>query len=87
MAINPVRNKDALWAYYCGIFSIIPLLSLFFGPLAVLMGWKGLQKIKTTPNTPGKVHSWIGIFIGSIAFITNMTVLLLLLNWINSIQT
>lgn len=60
----PYKNPTALIAYYCGIFSLIPLLGLFAGIPAVILGIIGLRKHKANPVVKGVAHAWIGIGLG-----------------------
>ena len=64
--IIPYKNPAALIAYYCGIFSLIPLLGLFVGIPAVILGVIGLRKRKANPVIKGAVHAWIGIGLGGL---------------------
>ncbi|MCW3053685.1 MAG: hypothetical protein JWN14_2855 [Chthonomonadales bacterium] len=60
----PMGNPKALTAYYLGIFSFIPLLGIFLGIAAFVLGLQGLKAAKQTPEIKGKTHAWIGIVIG-----------------------
>jgi hypothetical protein len=58
------KNAKALWAYYLGIFSFIPLIGLPMGAAAFILGIKGLQFARDNPEAKGKIHAWIGIVLG-----------------------
>ena len=62
--IIPYKNKAALIAYYCGVFSVIPCFPL--GLVAVGLGIKGLKHAKEHPASRGQVHAWIGIIAGGV---------------------
>jgi hypothetical protein len=56
-AIFPTRNPGALWAYYLAVFSLIPVLGIFLGPPAFILGWKGLRAARENPQVEGKIHA------------------------------
>jgi hypothetical protein len=60
----PYRNPSALWAYYLGIFSLLPCFPL--GIVAVVLGFKGLKLANERPLAHGRVHAWIGIVLGGL---------------------
>ena len=65
------HEKPSMWillSYYCGIFSIIPILGLILGPIAVLLAMIGLWKGKVGQITSGLWIGRIGLFIGGLAF-------------------
>lgn len=62
----PYRNTSALIAYYLGVFSIIPLVGIPLGVIAVVLGIKGLRKAAQNPAAKGKVHAWVGIIVGGL---------------------
>jgi hypothetical protein len=67
----PTKNKEALIAYYLGLFSIFPLLGLFMGIAAMVLGKKGMDNFKANPITKGKTHAGIGIGCGLCGFLFN----------------
>jgi hypothetical protein len=71
-SIIPFRNVSALFAYYCGVFSLIPVLGFFLGIASVLLGTIGLRKAAEYPESKGKVHAWIGIVLGSIVLLVHI---------------
>jgi hypothetical protein len=62
----PYRNPLALWSYYLGIFSLLPLLGFFTGVTAVVLGVIGLRRAGANPRLRGKVHAWVGIVCGAL---------------------
>jgi|WetSurMetagenome_2_1015567.scaffolds.fasta_scaffold851842_1 hypothetical protein len=62
----PYKNARALWAYYLGVFSLIPFLGIPFGIAAMVLGIKGLHYVRLHPEAKGKAHAWIGIILGGI---------------------
>jgi hypothetical protein len=60
----PTNNKNALIAYYIGLFSLLPLLGLVMAPLAVWLGRKGLVFATQNPAVKGRTHAWVGIICG-----------------------
>lgn len=63
----PYRNGLALGAYYTGVFSLIPCLGLALGPVAIVLGFFGLNYARKKHRAGGKAHSIIGIVLGSLA--------------------
>ncbi len=68
----PTSNPAALMAYYCAVFSIIPVFGLLLGPIALILGVVGLQKIKTDPRLAGTAHAWIGLALGGVVTLSYM---------------
>ena len=62
----PYKNVPALIAYYLGIFSLLPVIGLPLGMVAVVLGIMGLIKKSKMPQVRGTAHALIGIILGSI---------------------
>jgi hypothetical protein len=60
----PYKNAQALWAYYLGIFSLIPCFGIPLGIAAIILGFRGLSYAKAHPEARGKAHAWVGIIGG-----------------------
>ena len=60
--IIPYKNAPALVAYYCGVFSVLPLFPI--GMTAFVLGVIGLRRHRREPAVRGRVHAWIGILVG-----------------------
>lgn len=69
--IIPYRNAPALAGYYTGVASLIPIIGLLAGPVAIGLGVKGLKNAKANPNAKGKAHAITAIVLGSLATIGN----------------
>ncbi|MEM7166261.1 MAG: hypothetical protein AAF581_12395 [Planctomycetota bacterium] len=69
--VIPYKNPRALGAYYLGLFSIFPLLGLFMGIAALVLGRGGLKAAKEEPVIKGTVHAYIGIGCGSVGVLLN----------------
>ena len=65
----PYKNGQALAAYYCGVFSLIPVLGLLLGPIAVILGILGNNYARANPEAKGMGHAITGIILGSIGFL------------------
>lgn len=59
----PTANPPALIGYYFGLFGAFCFI---LAPVGLILGLKGLKKIKENPNLPGKVHAWVGVIGGAI---------------------
>ena len=68
----PTKNGPALASYYIGLFSVIPLLGLLMGLVAVVLGIKGLGKAREHPEVKGKIHAWVGIVSGGLFALINL---------------
>lgn len=66
--VIPYKNPQALAAYYCGIFSVIPCFII--GLAGLFLGLRGLKNHKENPKVSGLAHAWIGIVLGAIFGIT-----------------
>lgn len=62
----PYKNPRALWAYYLGLFSLIPGFGVFLGIAALILGIGGLRHVKLHPEARGKVHAWVGVIMGAL---------------------
>lgn len=65
--IIPYKNKSALIGYYTSIGSLIPVVGLIAGPVAIWLGVKGLKAVKSDPRVHGTAHAWVAIILGSIS--------------------
>jgi hypothetical protein len=59
------RPASAIAAGYLGLFSFFPLIGLVAGILAVVLGVRALQQIKSDPALSGKGRAWFGIIAGA----------------------
>jgi predicted RNA-binding Zn-ribbon protein involved in translation (DUF1610 family) len=73
----PSRNPPALWAYYLGIFSLVPCFGFILAIAAIIMGIKGLKKVKADPQVKGKVHAIIGVSLGGVVLLGYLLILVL----------
>ena len=71
----PYKNAQALIAYYCGVFSIIPCFII--GIVALVLGIRGLKFAKQHPEAKGRAHAWIGILAGGFFGIVYLIVTIL----------
>ena len=65
--IIPYKNLPALLGYYCGVFSLIPLLGLPLGIAAIPLGITGLRKQRRQPAVRGHVHAWVAVILGTLS--------------------
>jgi WD40 repeat protein len=68
----PTSNPKALAAYYLGVFSLIPILGLILGPLALIFGIKGKRYANANPKAKGWGHAIAGIVLGSFTTLLNV---------------
>jgi hypothetical protein len=74
----PYKNAAALWSYYLGVFSFIPVLGIPLGIAAVMTGLRGLSFVKQNPAVQGRVHAWIGLVLGGLFTAGNILLVLLI---------
>ena len=68
----PYGNPPAVIAYGLSVVGLIPGLGLICGPLAVLFGLIGRQRVRRDPSVRGYGHSLLmGVGLGSFEFIVN----------------
>ena len=78
--VIPYKNPAALFAYYCGVFSLIPCFALVLGPVAVILGIVGLVYRRKHPQTRGMAHAWIGIVLGTLTVLLNIAAFVVLVS-------
>ena len=62
--VIPYKNGTALGAYYCGVFSFIPVLGCALGPVAIILGVLGVLYANKHPKAKGTGHAIFGIVAG-----------------------
>jgi hypothetical protein len=77
--VIPYKNPHALIAYYLGIFSLLPVVGLPLGIIAIGLGISGLTRRKRNPIIKGSAHAIIGIVLGFIQLIYNGLIVVSLL--------
>ena len=75
----PTRNQHALMGYYFAVFSVIPMIGLGLGPIAIWNGIRGLGAIKEKPELPGKTHGVVAVTLGSITTIAHWLTMIFVL--------
>jgi hypothetical protein len=69
----PYRNGYALGAYYCGVFSLIPIFGMVLGPVALILGIVGLRYVKKHPTAKGTGHAIAGVVMGSLTTLGHLS--------------
>jgi hypothetical protein len=67
----PYKNARALVSYYTGVFSLIPIVGLILGPVAVLLGILALTYVRKYPTAKGTAHAIVGIVLGVVTTLAN----------------
>lgn len=57
-------STGGLIAYYLAIFSLLPIIGLFLGMPAFVLGILGLRDRRRNPAIKVGTHAWIGIILG-----------------------
>ncbi|WDI42395.1 DUF4190 domain-containing protein [Bremerella sp. P1] len=69
----PYKNPAALAAYYLAIVGLFPVIGIFASIPAFILGIMGLRKKAQNPAVKGSVHAWIGIILGGLATLMNLS--------------
>ena len=74
---KPVEKPNLLilLSYYCGVFSLLPLVGVVFGPLAVLLSLLGIRRLRKNNEKSGLWLSRIGMLMGILAFGINLYII------------
>jgi len=81
----PYKNPKALFAYYMGIFSGLPIIGFPVGVTAFILGILGLRDRRRNPSIKGSVHAWIGIGCGGLfAILWGGIIVMMLLSFFTS---
>lgn len=72
----PYKNGPALTSYYLAVASLIPCIGLITGIIALILGLKGLKKVKAEPWVRGTAHAWIGVIGGGGLALLNIIAIL-----------
>jgi hypothetical protein len=75
----PYHNPKGLAAYYCGVFSLIPILGLILGPIALVFGILGIKFSRQNDRAGGMGHAIAGVILGGLTTLGNWGLALILL--------
>jgi hypothetical protein len=75
----PYKNPKALISYYTGILSLLPVLGLVLGPIALILGVAGLRYVSAHPKARGTAHAIVGIILGTLATLGNFSCMIIFL--------
>lgn len=73
--VIPFKNAKAVTAYYLGMFSFIPVIGIFLGLAAVVLGIQGLLRANQNPAVRGHIHASVGILLGTVFGLCNVALL------------
>lgn len=71
--VIPYKNPAALAAYYLSIIGLFPILGIFASIPAFVLGIMGIRARNRNPKIKGSVHAWIGIILGFITTLANLS--------------
>jgi hypothetical protein len=77
-SVVPYRNAAALAGYYCSVFALIPAVGMLLGPIAIVLGARGLKVAKRNPHAKGKAHAIVAITLGSFVTLAHLGVIALI---------
>jgi hypothetical protein len=78
LTLIPLKNLPALWAYYLGVFSLIPCFGVFLGIAAIVLGFMGTAHARKHPEARGAIHAWAGILLGLLVLLGHLSVIVFL---------
>src|SRR2546421_7451514 len=65
-----VHAPQAARAYSWSIYSMVPVLGLLLGPLAILLGWLALRRGRSIPEFRGRALCVAAMIIGALVTLT-----------------
>ncbi len=68
----PPRNGRALIGYYFAIASLMPILGVVLGPIAVFNGVEGIRHARRFPEHGGGAHGIVAVTLGSLTTVANL---------------
>ncbi len=68
----PVRNRRAVIGYYFAIASLIPILGVVLGPIAIFNGLEGMNHARRFPKHGGRAHGIVAVTLGSLTCVANL---------------
>jgi hypothetical protein len=68
----PYKNPKALIGYYCGVFSLIPVLGLILGPTAIVLGLLGMSFARRHPTASGTGHAVVALVLGGLSTLAHL---------------
>jgi hypothetical protein len=79
MVLPVGRPASAIASGYLALFSVLPVIGLLPGILAVILGIKALKTIKRDPSLTGKGRAWFGIILGGATSAVSIVFIVLLI--------
>jgi hypothetical protein len=80
----PYKNPRALLAYYCGVFSLVPVFGLVLALAALILGVLGYRYGRVHPTAKGTGHAVAGIVFALMGLALNAVLFALAWTYINS---
>ena len=78
----PLRNSQAIWAYYLGAAALVPVVSVVLGPVAIQFGRRGIRWAKSDPEGQGLRHAIAGVVMAITGMcVTFLAVLAVVIWW------
>ena len=75
----PYNNPPALYGYRLGMLGLIPVVGLFVGPIALVLGVIGWRRTRTNPELKGAGHAIFGAILGALEVLVGAVGLILIL--------
>lgn len=64
-SVFPADNPAALYSYYLGMLTWVPVLGFLLGGEAAWLGLQGIAESRRLPGHPGGAHALTGILLGA----------------------
>jgi len=69
--LTPWKNPAAVYAYRCAVVGITPVVGLFLGPAAILLGAVGWLRHRVDPSIHGYSQSRAAVALGLMEMLFN----------------
>ncbi len=70
--LTPWNNPSAVYAYRCSVVGLIPIVGMFTGLAAIVLGIVGIVHNKFDRVTPGYAHARIAVGLGLFEVLANV---------------
>jgi len=81
--VIPYKNVPALVGYYMSVFGLasilLPAIGVLWSIPTVVLGVKGLKKVKANPQLRGTAHAWVAIVLGGFTTIFHVVIIVIII--------
>jgi len=77
---RPVNSQMAIWSMILGVLSMFQCCQIILGPVAIILGFVALSKIKANPSMTGSGFAIAGIVMGVLGLLIGLAFLIFVMN-------